>query len=167
MKVVLVDGLPLHECQLCCARFGDRRAVETLSDGEESRRRGVDAAVWPLARTLDYLPGLRVRSSGGADARTRTLPFIEMVGTDARALVQLENLAKSLRLGARGQRCHWVIEVEFQSNLGFVLKPRLGGPHLGEQTVLDVEHDLDVLRRQVERDQRLSWWRHVEPGRSG
>lgn len=167
MKVVLVDGLPLHECQLCFTRFGDRRALQRHADTEESRRLGVDPLVWPLARALDCLPGLRVRTSGGADAARRTLPFVEVVPTSAQALVQLENLAKSLRLGARGLRCHWVVEVEFQNHLSFVLKPRPGGAHLGEQTVADTTHDLDVLRRQVERDQRLSWWRHAEDGDSG
>jgi hypothetical protein len=167
MRVRIVDGAPIHECGMCGARFGERAAVESLTFAEEAAERGVDAAVWPLVRALSALPGLCVRSSQGGDVEARTLPFVELGATSAESLHQLENLAKSLRLGVGSVRLHWVIEVQYQHHLAFVLKPRHpGGPvSLGEAR--DARVDLDVLFRQFERDRKLRWWRHADGGPTG
>jgi len=167
MAVRVVDGAPVHECGLCGARFGARLAVEALADAEEARQRGVAAAVWPLVRVLERLPGLCVRSSAAPEPVARTLPFVELGATSAEALVQLENLAKSLRLSAAALRLHWVVEVEYQHHLAFVLKPRHGGGPVAPPAVRDAGVDLDVLPRQLARDMRLSWWRHAAAGPTG
>jgi len=167
MRVRVVDGASIHECALCGARFGDRRAVASLADAEEARLRGVDAAVWPLVRGLERLPGLCVRSAAGGDLEARTLPFVELCATAAEALHQLENLAKSLRLGASALRLHWIVEVEYQHHLSFVLKPRHPGGPVSAAEARDARLDLDVLFRQLERDMRLKWWRHAAAGPNG
>lgn len=161
MKVRVVDGAPVHECGLCFARFGERRAVESLHDAEEARQRGVAAGVWPLVRALERLPGLCVRTSGAGDLVARTLPFVELGVTSPEALVQLENLAKSLLLSAGATRLHWVVEIAYQHHLAFVLKPRHAGGAVPVEEVRDAGIDVDVLRRAIERDSKLSWWRHA------
>lgn len=167
MRVCVVDGAPVHECGLCGAHFGERLAVETLHDAEEARHRGVQGGIWPLVRVLERLPGLAVRTSLAADPSLAVLPFVELGATSPEALVQLENLAKSLRLGAGGLRLHWIVEVEYQHHLAFVLKPRHGGGAVPLGLVRDAALDVDVLRRQLERDMRLSWWRHAGAGPTG
>lgn len=162
MRVRVVDGASIHECGLCEARFGDRRAIASLADAEEAEQRGVDRPIWPLVRALLRLPGLTVRKSAGGDEAARTLPFVELGVTSAGALQQLENLAKSLRLGAGACRLHWVVEVEYQHHLAFVLKPRHPGGAVSLGEARDAHVDLDVLCRQLERDLRSSWWRHVD-----
>jgi hypothetical protein len=161
MTARVVDGAPVHECGLCFARFGERRAVEALDDAEEARLRGVAAGVWPLVRALERLPGLCVRAAGAGDFAARTLPFVELGVTAPEALVQLENLAKSLLLCAGSTRLHWVVEVSYRHHLAFVLKPRHGGGSVPAEEVRDAGIDVDVLRRAIERDSRLSWWRHA------
>jgi hypothetical protein len=146
MTVRVVDGAPVHECGLCFARFGERRAV---------------------VRVLERLPGLCVRTSGAGEALARTLPFVELGVTTPEALVQLENLAKSLLLSAGATRLHWVVEVAYQHHLAFVLKPRHGGGPVPAAEVRDAGIDVDVLRRAIERDSRLSWWRHAVGKASG
>lgn len=167
MLVRTAGGAPIHECGLCGARFGDRQAIEALADEEQARARGVPAAVWPLARVLEQLPGLHVRESAAGDAAPPTLPFVELGVADHKALVQLENLVKSLQLGASALRCHWVVEVEYRRHLAFVLKPRHGGGAIAPSFVRDAQLDLELLRRHLERDRRLGWWRHAseEPNR--
>ncbi len=167
MRVRVVDGGPVHECGLCGARFGERRSVEALADADEARGRGVAAAIWPLVRVLERLAGLCVRTSGAGDHAVRTLPFVELGATSQDSLVQLENLAKSLRLAAGALRLHWIVEVEYQHHLAFVLKPRHGGGAVLASMVRDADLDVDVLRRQLERDMRLSWWRHAGHGLPG
>jgi hypothetical protein len=167
MTARLVDGATVHECGLCFARFGERRAVESLHDAEEARQRGVANAIWPLVRALERLRGLCVRTSGAGDVTARTLPFVELGLVDPEALVQLENLAKSLLLSAGATRLHWVMEVAYQHHLAFVLKPRHGGGPVPAEEVRDAVVDVDVLRRAIERDCRLSWWRHAAGKASG
>jgi hypothetical protein len=167
MRVRVVDGAAIHECGLCSARFGARAAVESLDSADEAARSGVDASVWPLVRVLRQLPGLCVRSSQGGEVEARTLPFVELGVTSAAALLQFENLAKSLRLGLGAVRLQWVLEIQYHHQLVVVLKPRHpGGPvSLGEAR--DAQIDLDVLGRQFERDRRLRWWRHADGGANG
>lgn len=161
MRVLVVDGAAIHECGMCSARFGDPAAVDALADAEEARQRGVEAGVWPLVRALGRLPGLVVRKNTAGDVARRELPFVELGATSADALVQLENLAKSLRLGAGALRLHWILEVEYQQHLAFVLKPRHPGGAVTASEARFAQEDLAVLRRQLERDLRLQWWRHA------
>jgi hypothetical protein len=161
MRVRVVDGLSVHECGLCEARFGDRRALTSLADAEEARLHGVDRVVWPLVRALRVLPGLCVRKSVGGDLDARTLPFVELGATSPEALHQLENLAKSLRLSAGALRLHWIVEVEYQHHLAFVLKPRHPGGAVSLGEARDARIDLDVLGKHLARDTQLAWWRHA------
>jgi hypothetical protein len=167
MRVVVVGGAPIHECGLCGARFGDRLAVEAIADAEEAAMRGIGALVWPLYRALARLPGLVVRQASEGDQEQKSLPFVELGTGSPDALLQLENLAKSLQLGAAALRLHWVVEVEYRRHLAFVLKPRHGGGPVAVAQVRDAQIDLEVLRRHVERDSRLGWWRHAGEARSG
>lgn len=161
VRVRVAAGVPIHECGLCGARFGDRTAIEALDDADEAVSRRIPAAVWPLVRALERLPGIFVRDAAAGDAAQSTLPFVVLAIAAADALLQLENLAKSLLLGAGALRRHWILEVEYQRNLTFVLKPRHGGGSVTPDQVRDAQTDLDTLRRHLERDVRLGWWRHA------
>lgn len=162
MSVRVADGVPIHECGLCGAHFGERRVVERIDDAEEARQRGVAVEVWPLVRALDRLQGLVVRDACAGDAVQMTLPFVELAVTSPAALLQLENLAKSLLLGAGALKRHWILEVEYHRHLSFVLKPRHGGGYVTPEQVRDARADLDRLRRHLERDVKLQWWRHAD-----
>jgi hypothetical protein len=161
MRVRVQAGTPIHECGLCGARFGERLAVEALDDAEVARQRCVPELVWPLVRALERLPGLHVREASAGDEASRTLPFVELGLVDADALVQIENVAKSLLVAAGGLKCHWVVEVEYRRHLAFVLKPRHGGGAIATEQVRDARIDLSMLWRNFERDSRLGWWRHA------
>lgn len=164
LQVRSAGSARIHECGLCGAQFGDHAALTELADRAAAAQRGVAWPIWPLVRVLEALPGLAVRDSQAGGLQPPTLPFVELGGADARVLVQLENLAKSLQLGAGGLRCHWVVEVEYRRHLAFVLKPRHGGGPVAVEHARDAQHDLDRLRRNLERDVRLGWWRHAAAG---
>jgi hypothetical protein len=166
MRVRSVDGAPVHECALCGARFGDRRALTTLQDADMAATRGIAGGIWPLVRVLERQVGVAVRSSAAADRERGTLPFVELGATSAACLVTLENLAKSLRLAVDTLRLPWVIEVDYQQHLAFVLRPRLFDGAVHPALVRDADLDVEVLWRQLERDMRLGWWRHAAPGDS-
>ncbi len=161
MRVRTVDGAAVHECGLCGARFGARAAVDVLTVADEARARGIAAGIWPLVRVLERLPGLCVRVAAAGDVAAATLPFVELGATSPEALVQLENLAKALCLAAGSLRLHWIVEVEYQHHLAFVLKPRHGGGAVAAAMVRDAGIDCEVLPRLLDRDTRLSWWRHA------
>jgi hypothetical protein len=161
LSVRLVDGVSVRECELCGARFGERQAVAALGDRDEAKARGIDGDVWPLVRTLSALPGIVVRRSMGVSSPPPTLPFVEVALGTADGLLQLENLAKSLRLAAGTLQLHWQLVVEFQQNLLFVLKPHHPGGPVTAAEAQAAAADVDRLARQIGRDQRLSWWRHA------
>lgn len=167
MRVRVVDGAPIHECGLCGARFGDRAAIERLEDTEEATRRGIDLEVFPLVRAFDRVPGLLVREASAGDPERQAMPFVRLGPASAGAMIQLENVTKSVLLAAGELRRHWVIEVEYQRNLLFVLKPRLSGRPATPEGVREAQLDLDVLRRHLERDVKLQWWRPVQPAGNG
>lgn len=158
LRVRLLDGAPVHVCGLCGAEFGDRTANATLADAEEAREHGFDPRIWPLVRVLSRLPGLTVREASPGDRELKALPFVELGVRSEDALLQLENLAKSLQIGARQTHCHWIVEVEYRRHLAFVLKPRHGGGGVPAAMLADALGDLERLRRHLERDVGLSWW---------
>lgn len=160
MRVVERDGASVHECGLCGATFGDRRAVRGAELAGEALARGIEEEVWPLARVLENLPGftLGTCSAGGRGH----LPFVELVVSGQEALLQMENLAKAVRLGAGALRCRWRLEVRFENTLVLVV-----GADGGEQDLRDARIDIEALAHQVERDMRLTWWRHAADGQNG
>lgn len=162
MLVRVVDRSAVHECELCGARFGERRAVQAVKGIDDARDRGVDPRIWPLVGALEVLPGVTVRTAVVGSPEQATAPRVEFVVHESAALVQLENLAKSLRLAAGSLRRRWCLEVEFEQVLLFVLRPRAGGGAHAD-AVLDVE----TLAAAIARDSRLSWWRHAKRPENG
>lgn len=156
------DGLALFECELCGALSGDDVAVGQVQLARQARERGYDPIVYPLVLTLDKIVGIRVaRASAGVPAQ-RVWPFVQMQANDGRALHGIENLVKSLALGATGSGgVHWVVEVEYQTRLTFTLKPRFhrdtGG--IDGSVVEQAQRDLERLRVNLDRHMHLSWWR--------
>ncbi len=154
MHAVERDGGTLHECGLCGATYGDRRARDGASLASEARARGVDQAVWPLARVLEQLPGFELgacRAGGGGE-----LPSVELVVVGQAALMQLENLAKALRLAAGSLRCRWMLEARFELTLSVLVRATGDASDLRCARI-----DVETLAQQLTRDVRLSWWRHA------
>lgn len=164
VAIAMVDGLPVHECGLCQALFGDHRAVEAMQSRRAAAAAGVDPRIWPVVAVLDRQPGMRVVRSHGGDLQGSTLPFVQVAVQGSDGLLQLENLAKSLLLAARGHLLHWVVEVEYQSRLLFAVKPRHGGGPVAVAQVRDAWQDLERIGRELARDVKLSWWQ--TPGRA-
>ncbi len=160
MHAVERDGGTLHECGLCGATYGDRRVVQGASLAVEADASGVAHEIWPLARVLERLPGFELGAcrAGGAGE----LPSIELVVVGHAALVQLENLAKALRLAAGSLRCRWMLEARFELTLSVFVRA------LGDATDLRCARiDVETLAQQLERDARLSWWRHANEEAKG
>lgn len=155
------DGHSVLECDLCGALSGGAHSVATIELAREAQQEGVDAPVFALRRALDAMDGLRVVDSHGGDRARRRLPYARWIALDPRAFVQLENLAKSLRLSSGSTSMQWTIEVEFQSGLEFVLTPRVPTSRPREADVALAQADLNVLGRAFQRDVRLSWWRRA------
>ncbi|MCB9878665.1 MAG: hypothetical protein H6835_13790 [Planctomycetes bacterium] len=155
-------GATVWECGLCGARFGDREEVQRLTGENEAFARGVDPEVWPLAESLDLLPGLQLVGGHAGDAAENRMPTIELNVADALAVVSLENLAKSLRLCGGGLRGRWRLELRFEQTLQLVVTPDAAG-----LTVRDAHLDVGPLARAIARDMRLSWWRHANDDQNG
>ncbi|MBK8100175.1 MAG: hypothetical protein IPK26_23990 [Planctomycetes bacterium] len=164
VATTVIDGLAVHECGLCAALFGDPRAVDAVQGRRAAEAAGVDPRVWPVVSVLNRQPGLRVVRSHGGDSQAATLPFVQVAIQGVDGLLQLENLAKSLLVAARGHLLHWVVEVEYQSRLLFALKPRHGGGPIAAAVVQDAWLDLERIGRELARDVKLSWW--SSPGRA-
>ncbi len=155
------DGHSVLECDLCGALSGGAHSVATIELAREAQQEGVDAPVFALRRALEAMEGLRVVDSHGGDRARRRLPFVRWIALDPRAFMQLENLAKSLRLSSGSTSMPWTIEVEFQSGLEFVLTPRVATSRPREADVALAQADLSLLGRAFARDVRLSWWRRA------
>lgn len=166
MRVRLVRGVPVHECGMCGARFGDRWALAEIDDAEAAAERGLPVEVWPLVRTLEHLPGCRVREASAGEVRRGESPSLAIGATSADGLLQLENLTKSLQLGAGGLQCRWRIVVEYRRDLVFVLAPVPEGP-VTATTIAAALADLEIVRTNLERDSRLRWWRHADGPANG
>lgn len=163
VQVRLRDGEAYGECELCGAILGETgAAVRTRSD-REAIDQGVDREVWPVVQALTRLRGLHVIASHGGDPEARTLPFVQWTSLGDAGLQQLDNLAKWLALSSRSHRLHWVVELEYVHGLTFTLKPRVDPLRLGAETVLEAQRDLDQLHGELERNVRLSWWKHPAP----
>lgn len=162
LVAVVRDGAEYFECELCGALAGEDSVVLAAQLRREARERGYDPIVYPLVDTLERVVGLRVtRASAGVPAQ-RTWPFVQMRGVDERTMHAVENLVKSLSLGAAGSGgMHWVVEVEYQAHLTFTLKPRFhrDPDRIDAAMVEHAQRDLERLRANIERHAHLSWWR--------
>jgi len=163
VQVRLRDGEAYGECELCGAVLGENEAAARTRSDREAKEQGVDREVWPVVQALARLKGLHVVASHGGDAPARTLPFVQWTSVGDAGLLQLDNLAKWLALSSRSHRLHWVVELEYGHGLTFTLKPRVDPLRLGTETVLEAQRDLDQLHRELERNVRLSWWKHPAP----
>ena len=157
MQVRVLDGATVHECGFCGARFGDAQAIAKLESRTEAATAGVDEHVWPLVQVLSRLPGLTVGDSSGGSVAKYSMPRVELLASGDGALVQIENLTKALRLMAGSLRCMWQITVHYDRALTFVLAATGSGASLRDARI-----DLEALARRVERDSRLTWWRHAD-----
>ena len=157
-----IEGVETLVCGLCGSVAGDDEASARALQALEARAKGHHPDVWPLVKALDRIRGLHVVRSDPGDPEARTWPFVQMVATEPKAApTALENLVKSLALGAPGHDVHWVVEVEYQTRLLFTLKCRFHRDvdRVGRELLLRARQDLDRVRRNLERDMRLSWWR--------
>lgn len=160
MHAVELNGATVMECGLCGERFGERRAVTGRSLADEALERGIDPMIWPLARILEQLPGVVLGSS--SPGTPSSPPSVELVVTGQDALLQVENLAKSLRLAAGSLRSQWRIEARFEHSLVFVVTATEGAAELRDARI-----DVETLAQHVERDMRLTWWRCANVAENG
>jgi hypothetical protein len=151
------DGLVAFECDLCGAMAGDPRAIHGVQMTQKARELGIDPHLWPLMHVLGGLPGLHVLDLRRVEAARFSLPCVQWHLVDAKGFAQVENLTKSLML-SRGQlQLPWRIELSYERSMVFTLLPCPQGP-LSDHTIVQVEHDLDILALSITRDSRLSWW---------
>lgn len=153
------DGRPVLECDLCGALSGGAAALARVEHAREAQHVGVDEQVFSLHRAIGSLEGLVVTHSEGGDRARKRLPSVRWSALDARGFVQLENVAKSLRLCEGLTSVAWTIECEFQHGLEFALEPQLGVGSIREADVALAQADLAVLAHAIVRDSRLTWWR--------
>jgi hypothetical protein len=151
------DGVTVLECDLCGALGGTRAAVQQVEEARLARAAGIDPRVFSLHRAIGALPSLQVHAAGAGDAMSQRLPFVSWQVVDARGLVQLENLTKSLQLAAPSLGVPWCIQVEFRTALTFVLQPQVRD---GVADIRLAQADLPILAHAIARDSRLQWWRH-------
>lgn len=160
MRTVELDGATVIECGLCGERFGERRAVTGRDLADEATERGIDPMIWPLARVLEQLPGLVLGSSSAGTPQEP--PYVELVVTGQDALLQVENLAKSMRLAAGSLRCPWRIEARFEHSLVFAVAAQFD-----RAALRDARIDIEALAQNIDRDMRLTWWRSANVAESG
>ncbi len=158
-----IDGVSVLECELCGAVAGSPAAVRRVLDARAARESGIAPMVFGVVRALRAL-GLHVDRSDEGDRARGRWPYVSWQLVDARGIVQVENLTKSLLLSARALAVPWMIEVEFRDVLVFVLRPRVGSAEPAETDVAAAQSDLAILQRAIDRDSRLSWWRHPGGG---
>lgn len=161
LRAASVEGYAVLACDLCGALHGEEGPVRAALLSREGRERGFEPAIYPLVLALDKLAGLRVVRAHAGDVEDRVWPFVQMRVLDGRALMGLENLVKSLALGAVGAGQHWVVEAEYVAHLTFTLKPRFhrDPDRIDAAAIAAVQRDLSRLAANLERDMRLSWWR--------
>ena len=59
-------------------------------------------------------------------------------------------------------RCRWLLEARFEHTLAIVVKVA------GDDSLLrDARIDVGALAQQIERDSRLTWWRHAGDVQTG
>lgn len=160
MRPVENAGGTIIECALCGEQFGERTATTKSGMTVEAEQRRVDVLIWPLARVLERLPGLNLGATSAGSGEL--LPFVDLIVVGQTALLQIENLAKAMRLAEGSLRCRWRIEARFEHTLVFLVSPALKNSNLRDARI-----DIDVLAQQIDRDMRLTWWRHANLPENG
>ncbi len=161
LQEVVIEGQKVYECGLCSALSGDERAVTKVLRSRQARDYGMDPEVFELQKVLDRIDGLRVKRSEQGDPAAILWPHVTMVSDGDTFLMGLENMLKSIALGASSCEVHWIVEVEYQSELCYTLKPRFHRDveAIGSEQIRAAQRDLARLARGLERDRNLSWWR--------
>ena len=160
LRPVKLSSGTVIECGLCGEQFGERRVVSSSSLSAEAERRSIDPLIWPLALVLERLQGMDLGATSAGHGEQ--LPYVDLVVVGQEALLEIENLAKAMRLAEGSLRCKWRLEARFEHTLVLLVSPALKN-----STLRDARIDIEVLAQQIERDMRLTWWRHANVTEKG
>jgi hypothetical protein len=154
-----VEGVELHECELCGALMGDDASVALAEERREGRDRGFAPTIYPLVKALERVPTFKVSAADPGRADRSEYPYVFLRLT-AGGLVHLERLLTSLEMANRETKRRWVVEAALQRGLLFILRPRFWKPvaSITVEDIRDSQHDLEVLARILRRDVNLPWW---------
>ena len=154
-------GGAVFECGLCGALSGDDAAVSRVRDAREAAARGMDSALYELVKALEGIRGVRVVRADGGSATDGALPVVFVaVPHTAEGISDLERIAQSIVLARPRLQFPWMLEVDVQQRLLFLLSPRL--PADGQRSRADdvkrAQQDLVTLAHALRRDRSLAWW---------
>lgn len=164
----VVEGVELHQCELCDHLHGDDAAIERAELRLEARERGLDPDVYPLVRALERVPTFVVAGAEAGDPDLHEYPFVFLRLKEG-GLAHMERLLTSLEMANRETRRRWVVETTLQRGLLFVLRPRFWKrvAEITADDIRDARADLEVLGRVLARDVALPWWGAAPPAATG
>ena len=160
LQACVMDGAAYVVCGLCGERFGQRHVLESVSDREEAVHQGYEVAVWPLVRALLPLQGLAIEAAEAGDVERDSGPSVTLSPRAQHGLQELENLGRSLRLAAGSLHLEWVIEVDCERRLAFVLRARVRAAW-SAAALRQAHLDIETLARDLERNRKLQWWQQA------
>lgn len=160
LEPIQENGAEALACSMCGAVTGDDEAVNTILIGREAKSRGFGRLIYPLARELESLPGIRVRKAEDGDSWAMTFPRVAMQ-CDKRGVRQLGMLLRCLSLHRRELLTRWVVQLVLAEELLHVLKPDFQSPpqQVPPLRIEDAVQDGIRLAAFVAADRHLSWWK--------
>jgi hypothetical protein len=155
-----VEGFLLFECNLCGNLEGDDHAIERIEELRAGRARGLDDEVVPLVTALERAGCFRLVQASAGNPRRNESPYVffTLTKNDTR---YIEQLLRSLELANRETKLRWLIQLELQKEIVYILRPRFWRPpsEISPDDLRVARKDLQTLARCLRRDLALSWWR--------
>ena len=155
-----IEGLLVLSCQLCGHLQGDEAHLAEIEERREAADRGFDPAIYPLVKAIDQVPTFGVKTaSAGRPGRTE-YPFVFWRVQEG-GLRDVERLLTCLEMANRTTKRRWVVELDLQRGLLFILRPRFWKAivEITTEDILEARADLPHLARLIARDVKLGWWR--------
>lgn len=155
-----VEGHLLYECNLCGNLEGDDQTIARIEELREGRARGLDDEVVPLVAALESTGVFRLVQASAGNPRRNESPhvFFSLTKNDTS---YIERLLRSLELANRETKLRWLIQLQLQNEIVYILRPRFWRPpsDVAPEDIRVARRDLATLARCLRRDLALSWWR--------
>jgi len=147
----IIEGYSVKECQVCGDLHGSADILKKIDEIKKAKEMGIDPIIYPLHSLLQKIPNLKIEYSCPGFPKEKIAPYISFSFADAK-LDSLQKLAEALIQANKNTKVHWMIEVTFQKQLLYIIKPNFHHDpyHISVEQISISQKDIEVLAKEIE-----------------
>ena len=150
IKDKIIEGYDVKECQVCDFLYGNGEFIKKIEEIREARVEGIDPLIYPLHKLLNKMSDLKIEYSCPGYSKEKIPPYVSFVPVNNR-LGCLKEITKALTEINKKTKKHWIVEVTYQKQLVYILKPEFHSDayNITIEQICDAQKDIKVLTEEL------------------